>query len=100
MEASLRTRTLADSGLETIRLFKKVKNIDTFPDDKATQDWPKGLFAAEADRFDLWAVNLGLFVSGHGSLDYRLREAEKLESTIHRFIEDLNSSLIEGFTSS
>ena len=41
-------------------------------------------------------MNLGLFVAGHGSLSYRLREAERLESTVRRFIEDLNSSLTEG----
>ena len=29
----------------------------------------------------IWAVNLGLFVVGHGSLDYRVREAERLLSS-------------------
>lgn len=88
--------TLAQTGLKSIKLFKEVKCINSFPDEKTANEWPKDLFGAEAERFELWAVNLGLFVSGHGSLDYRLREAEKLEATVRRFIEDLNSSLTEG----
>ncbi|PQE07748.1 meiosis-specific serine threonine- kinase mek1 protein [Rutstroemia sp. NJR-2017a BVV2] len=54
------------------------------------------IFAAEADRFELWSVNLGLFVYGHGSLDYRVREAPSLKSTLQEFIADLNRALIEG----
>ena len=96
LKAYTPVHTLAQTGIATVRLFKRVRRIDKFPDNKTAEQWPKSLFAAEADRFDLWAVNLGLFVSGHGSLDYRLREAERLESTIRRFIEDLNSSLNEG----
>ncbi|KAH8812882.1 hypothetical protein F5884DRAFT_668366, partial [Xylogone sp. PMI_703] len=95
MEAPARLPTLAEMGLETIALLKQVKNIDKPAENMITEEWPRGLFAAEADRFDLWAVNLGLFVSGHGSLDYRLRDAERLESTIRKFIKDLNSSLNE-----
>lgn len=96
MEAVSNPQTLAQTGLETIRLFGKVKNIDKLPSLNLAEEWPKALFAGESDRFELWAVNLGLFVAGHGSLSYRLREAERLESTIRRFMEDLNSSLVEG----
>jgi hypothetical protein len=39
----------------------------------------------------------GPFVSGHGSLDYRIREVESFERTIHRFMHDLNDCLIEGY---
>jgi len=100
MGVASRPLTLAETGHETITLLKQVKNINKPVENSTTEEWPKGLFAAEADRFNLWAVNLGLFVSGHGSLDYRLREAERLESTVRRFIEDLNNSLIEGCESS
>ncbi|KAL1874523.1 hypothetical protein Daus18300_003542 [Diaporthe australafricana] len=36
---------------------------------------------------------MGLFVAGHGSLDYRVREAERLAQTIRRFMQDLINSL-------
>lgn len=69
MAAESKCASLAEIGLKTIKLFKQVKSIDNL--DKATaHDWPKAIFVDETDRFELWAVNLGLFVSGHGSLDY------------------------------
>lgn len=79
-----------------MRLFKEVVAIDHITREQAQKEWPQALFAAEADRFELWAVNMGLFVSGHGSLDYRVREAESLASTLHRFIQDLKFSLDDG----
>ena len=85
--------SLADLGFEALNLFQRVKAVDG---DKASQDWPVGSFTAEAERFELWAVNLGLFVVGHGSLDYRVREAERLAQTIRRFLEELMGSLAEG----
>lgn len=39
---------------------------------------------------------MGLFVVGYGSLDYRVRDAEKLEKTLGRFLEDLINSLYDG----
>ncbi|TLD09898.1 hypothetical protein PgNI_05861 [Pyricularia grisea] len=56
---------------------------------------PAALLASEAEKFELWAVNLGLFVAGHGSLDYRIREAGRLSETIRRFITELLGSLDE-----
>ncbi len=41
-------------------------------------------------------MNLGLFVAGHGSLDYRVRDAEKLAQTIRRFMKELVDTLGEG----
>ena len=59
--------SLADLGYEALSLFQRVETMDS---DKTPQDWPAASFTAEAERFELWAVNLGLFVVGHGSLDY------------------------------
>ena len=50
----------------------------------------------ELERFQLFAANLGLIHRGHSSLDYRLREAELLESTVRRLLQDLLDSLSEG----
>lgn len=49
----------------------------------------------EADRFGLWANNLGLYHRGHSSLDYRLREAAALERIIGGLLDDLKTSLEE-----
>ncbi|RDW56888.1 hypothetical protein BP5796_12955 [Coleophoma crateriformis] len=86
--------TLGEIGQETIQLLDKVKTVQRHAE-STKSEWPQTLFAAEADRFELWAVNLGLFMSGHGSLDYRVREAERMERTLRRFMSDLNGSLTE-----
>ncbi|KAH6867306.1 hypothetical protein B0T10DRAFT_419988, partial [Thelonectria olida] len=86
----LRGASLADLGLETLNFFERVQAIDGTP-----KEWPSAPLATEAERFELWAVNLGLFVAGHGSLDYRLREAERLTQTIQRFLQELTDLLAE-----
>ncbi|KAI9645501.1 hypothetical protein NHQ30_006241 [Ciborinia camelliae] len=86
--------TLNKIGLQTIELLSQVKTVD-LPHGITNQEWPRALFAAEADRFELWAVNLGVFTSGHGSLDYRVREAESFERTLRRFMTGLNEALSE-----
>ena len=85
--------SLADLGFETLKLFQQVLD---FKSDEVSPDWPAASFASEAERFELWAVNLGLFVVGHGSLDYRVREADRLAQTIRRFMQELVDTLAEG----
>ena len=85
--------SLADLAFEALSLFQRVEGIEG---EEITHDWPAALFTAEAERFELWAVNLGLFVVGHGSLDYRVREADRLAQTIRRFLNELMDSLAEG----
>ena len=87
------TTSLAELGFEALKLFEQVQTVDGR---KTPQEWPAAPFAAEAERFELWAVNLGLFVTGHGSLDYRIREADRLAQTIKRFMKELMDSLAEG----
>ncbi|KAK6336230.1 hypothetical protein TWF696_001793 [Orbilia brochopaga] len=78
-------------GAETKRLFQTISILAAENTELDSSFGPQ--LAAEADRFGLWAVNLGLFVSGHGSLDYRVREADNVKSTIHGFMTSLNESL-------
>ena len=49
-------------------------------------------FRAEMQRFQLWAINLGLYRQDHGSLDYRLRDNEVVRS----FTEELLASLMDA----
>ncbi|ORY10272.1 hypothetical protein BCR34DRAFT_441471, partial [Clohesyomyces aquaticus] len=60
------------------------------------EDTTRTALAAEDDRFELWAVNLGLFAPGHASLDYRVREADNVKSMLYRCLTSLNSSLTEA----
>ncbi|KAL9616861.1 MAG: hypothetical protein Q9160_008317 [Pyrenula sp. 1 TL-2023] len=86
---------LAAIGLEITSLFAQVSHVDGSGEFMGAEQDLKLMIASEADRFELWAVNMGLFVSGHGSLDYRLREAESLKFTFQRFMSDLKESLSE-----
>lgn len=86
---------LADAGFRVAALLEKVKAFDSskFPENFHALA-PK--LACEADRFQLWAVNLGLFVSGHASLDYRVRDAGTIRSAAQRLISSLEDALTEG----
>jgi hypothetical protein len=85
---------LADVGLDIVTLFGTLKavGIELSDPSKSKQ------FALEnvSDRFDLWAVNLGLHHSGHSSLDYRLRDADLLQQTIRTLLLDLSNSLTQS----
>ena len=71
---------------ETLR-----KNVSTLSEqpDAAT-------FRAEMQRFQLWAINLGLYRQDHSSLDYRLRDNEIVRS----FTRELLTSLVEALGAS
>ena len=60
--------------------------------------WTKGDRTLDAledacQRFDLWAINLGLYTSGHSSLAYRLGDAPLVYEYAARTLEDLHSYL-------
>ncbi|CAM1509999.1 Fc.00g003340.m01.CDS01 [Cosmosporella sp. VM-42] len=85
--------SLATAGIQAHRLFKSVKEIKVIEHGQQSAEFPSSQFTAEAERFELWAVNMGLFVWGHGSLDYRVRQADGIKSTLQRFLDSLNDSL-------
>jgi hypothetical protein len=87
---------LSSTGLDITRQFHKVDSLTRQVGDAKHREWPRALFSAESERFELWAVNMGLFVPGHGSLDYRVRDAASLKSTLAKFMTDLNDSLTQG----
>ncbi|KAK2813236.1 hypothetical protein FQN50_000914 [Emmonsiellopsis sp. PD_5] len=89
------TTTLAVAGEAVKTLFKEVTAITNPPGYTGETPWPQHLFAAEARRFEIWARVMGLFGLGHNSLDYRVREAEGLASTLHATMEELNDSLVD-----
>ncbi|KAF3909302.1 hypothetical protein ABW20_dc0108346 [Dactylellina cionopaga] len=62
-------------GFEIKRLFEEV--IRTFDEQPDNSKMEKGRLVEEADRFRVWAINMGLFVVGHGSLDYRALQSQR-----------------------
>ncbi|CAI7592043.1 unnamed protein product [Penicillium glandicola] len=47
----------------------------------------------ELQRFELWAINLGLYHSGHSSLDYRLRDSTLVFGYSLDLLHDLERAL-------
>ncbi|KAK6510122.1 hypothetical protein TWF481_004835 [Arthrobotrys musiformis] len=88
------SQTLNELGLGTIELFSKVHRA--LENDSSRDPSIGTILSTEADRFGLWAISLGLFVPGHGSLDYRVREAENIRDVVKGFLETLNDSLSEA----
>ena len=95
VEKSAKDR-LCNIGIDILQLFKRLRAVWSRPsvEDGEIEQWSQA-FQAEADRFELWAVNLGLFVAGHGSLDYRLRQADSLRQTVQTFLQSLCDALTE-----
>lgn len=64
--------------------------------------WPSSIgvdcevLECEMQRFSLWGANLGLFETGHRSLDYRLRDAGHVRSFTVDLLKDLKNSLVHG----
>lgn len=54
---------------------------------------------SEMQRFQLWAINLGLFRQDHSSLDYRLRDNEVVRSFTKDLLINLNEDLKESMSS-
>jgi hypothetical protein len=83
--------SLCSLGVATRAAFQRALRGDPHLDDEIRQQ-----VAVQSERFELWATNLGLFVAGHGSLDYRTRQAENIKGMLYRFLSSLVSSLSEG----
>ncbi|KAJ9638045.1 general transcription repressor [Knufia peltigerae] len=52
-------------------------------------------FMNEYERYRVWAIESGLLVPGHGSLDYRLRESETLTELFEVILNGLAQNLEE-----
>ena len=50
----------------------------------------------EYERFDLWAVNIGLYHSGHSSLDYRFRDAPSFADFVRHLLSELFDLVVDG----
>ncbi|KAF3101494.1 hypothetical protein TWF103_007911 [Orbilia oligospora] len=95
MESRTPAPTLRSIGFQTKKLFKDaIINASALnAEDVASDDPFETQLAAEANRFGLWAMNLGVFAPDHGSLDYRVRDAETIRGMLETFLISLNTSL-------
>lgn len=50
----------------------------------------------ECGRFRVWTGNLGALAKGHSALDWRLRDADVMRSTVLSLLEELQSTLELG----
>lgn len=62
-------------------------------EDTNMRDHPDMALENESQRFELWAVNLGLYHHGHSSLDYRFRDAPSVFSFAYKLLQDLEKYL-------
>ncbi|KAL4788603.1 hypothetical protein BJX76DRAFT_353049 [Aspergillus varians] len=51
-------------------------------------------FVNEQQRYEIWALTLGLFHTGHSSLDYRFRDSPPLFEYTFTLLEDVGNSLL------
>lgn len=89
--------TFRGAGQRIAKLFKSVILALQDPKNVEYRDQlPIKELKDEDERFRLWAANLGVFASGHASLEYRLRDAPKIESwvqeTLDELVDELNQS--------
>ena len=90
-----------DDDLATLGRDAWAKFIETYQalqksDSNSSEQLDAVTFRAEMQRFQLWAINIGLYRQDHSSLDYRLRDNEVVRS----FTEELLTSLIEALKES
>jgi len=50
----------------------------------------------ESGRFRVWTGNLGALAKGHSALDWRLRDADVMRSTVLSLLEGLQNTLELG----
>ncbi|KAL8863350.1 MAG: hypothetical protein Q9178_000030 [Gyalolechia marmorata] len=64
-------------------------NVKSLLPQRQEQDFFPNAFENARQRFDLWAVNLGLYTSGNSSLEYRLRDAPLIYNYAVQALADL-----------
>ena len=85
---------LVAKGNEVLFAFRRaLGSFAQHLDDSGTSSPVEATCKAELQRFQLWAINLGLFQASHNSLEYRLRQNATVRSLIAALLTDLCLSL-------
>lgn len=90
---TLMDQSLAELGFRIDKQFAASREL--IPDENDNSVVKRTELLNEAQRFELWAVNLGLYHGGHSSLDYRVRDSPPLFKYAHGLLRDLDASLTQ-----
>ena len=87
--------TLASTGF---RISNRFATLNGNLDAGSSESPYKTAIINESQRFELWAVNLGLYHGGHSSLDYRLRDAPEVFEFVENLFGDLDGAIVQRKT--
>jgi hypothetical protein len=93
---------LRDTGKNILDRFADVSDVLEFlkPLNEGESDGKLALLPAdvlsEKERFQLWAANLGLFVIGDRSLDYRTRDNPTVKEYTEKLLHELEEDLLKS----
>ncbi len=75
-------------GLSVAGTFKRLVEAPC-TDDQHENISTRRRISAQEERFRLWARNLGVFQTGHASLDYRVRDASFIKDSLADLLTEL-----------
>jgi hypothetical protein len=79
-------------GRTVASTFKRLIEAPSI-DNQGTAIPSRRRIAAEEERFRLWARTLGLFQTGHASLDYRVRDASFVKVSLIDLLMELQDHI-------
>lgn len=91
MESEPTIQAKAKDVVDSFRLLLEIKPAISSPPKASATDVDDQLA-----RFNIWASNIGVFASGHASLDYRLRDSPEAKSLMIQLLEGLQRFLMRG----
>lgn len=85
--------SLKDATQRCMQLFASLCTKSLDAPTKYPDTTPPDALENEYDRFKVWSGNLGARQRGHTSLDWRLRDAEVMSTSIRKLLEMLEEHL-------
>lgn len=97
-QLSLEETNLATHGRNAWAIFDVAYRTLEKNDATVSEQPDAAALRSEMQRFQLWAINLGLFRTDHNSLDYRLRDNEIVRSFTRELLTNLTEALEESMS--
>jgi hypothetical protein len=93
---ALPVSALRDATQKCMQLFGLLCTAFDGAPTKYAEQMPLRTILDEFDRFKIWSGNLGARQKGHASLDWRLRDAEVMTTSIRKLLNMLGEQLENG----
>jgi hypothetical protein len=93
---ALPVSALRDTTQKCMHLFRLLCTAFDGAPTKYAEQMPLRTILDEFDRFKIWSGNLGARQKGHASLDWRLRDAEVMTTSIRKLLNMLEEQLGNG----